>query len=97
MIYIFNEFNGKPIRFNLTVVADDDSCREVDVYVRSDISNTDLKMPEFHPCLVCHEVRSIIEHFGFNADSDRFLYFCDGKIIPALSSEGFGGLFTVTT
>ena len=97
MIYIFNEFNGKPMRFNLTVLDDGDSCREVDVYVRSDISNTDIKMPEFHPCLVCHEVRSILERFGFNADSDRFLYFCDGKIIPALSSEGFGCLFTVAT
>lgn len=97
MIYIFNEFNAPPMRFNLTVLDDGNSCRRVDVYVRSDLRSADLKMPEFHPCLVYHEVRSILVHFGFNADRDRFLYFCDGKIIPALSSEGFGGLFTVTT
>lgn len=96
MFYIFNEFNGKPMRFNLTLVGDDNSDRTVDVYVRSDLPNTDLKMPGFHPCLVWHEVRLILERFGFNPDCDRFLYFCDGKIIPALSSEGFGGLFTVT-
>ena len=96
MIYIFNEFNSQPMRFNLTVMGDDNSCRAVDVYVRCDLSNADLKMPEFHPCLVWHEVRTILERFGFNADCDRSLYFCDGKIIPALSSEGFGGLFTVT-
>ena len=97
MIYIFNELNGQPMLFNLTVVADDNSCREVDVYGRSDIPDTDLKMPEFHPCLALHEVRSILERFGFNADCDRFLYFCDGVIRLALSSEGLGGLFTVTT
>lgn len=96
MIYVFNEFNGQPMRFNLTVLASDNPYQVVDIYMRSDLRNTDLKMSEFRPCHEWKEVRSILEHFGFAKERDQFLYFRDGKLIPALSSVGYGGLFTVT-
>lgn len=96
MFYIFNEFNGHPMRFNLTVLESYNPCRVVDIYVRSDLSNTDLKMSEFKPCHEWKEVRSILERFGFAVERDQALYFRDGKIIPAISSVGYGGLFTVT-
>lgn len=97
MVYIFNEFNAHPMRFNLTVLAANNPYQVVDIYVRSDLRNTDLNMQEFRPCHELKEVLSILVRFGFAKERDQFLYFRDGKIIPALSSVGYGGLFTVTT
>ena len=85
------------MRFNLTVLEANNPYEVVDIYVRSDLHNADVNMQEFRPCHEFKDVRSILERFGFAKERDQFLYFRDGKIIPALSSVGSGGLFTVTT
>lgn len=85
------------MRFNLTVLEANNPYEVVDIYVRSDLHNADVNMQEFRPCHEFKDVRSILERFGFAKERDQFLYFRDGKIIPALSSVGYDGLFTVTT
>lgn len=98
MIFIFNESTGDAKMLKL-IIAEPETGNS-DLYVRFDAKRVgltpDMTMKEFAPCGHWDDVHKILVRFGFNLETDQVFYFRDNKLIPALSTACYVGLFTVT-